>query len=106
MTAKTNTSLALALAFALTAAAAADTDSQSGDPPASESAIISQLETLPLESLERGQRGWGFSVFSGRQPERFEVEVLGVMRNPSPDVSYVLARLSGMGLEESGVVAG
>ncbi|HVS02306.1 MAG TPA: SpoIVB peptidase S55 domain-containing protein, partial [Thermoanaerobaculia bacterium] len=47
-----------------------------------------------------------FSVFSGRQPERFEVEVLGVMRNPSPDVSYVLARLSGMGLEESGVVAG
>jgi hypothetical protein len=56
--------------------------------------------------VRRGQRGYGLSVFSGHQPERFEVEVVGVMRNSSPDNSYILARLTGKGLEKSGVIAG
>ncbi|HVS62518.1 MAG TPA: hypothetical protein VMT85_03330 [Thermoanaerobaculia bacterium] len=46
------------------------------------------------------------SVFSGSAPERFDVEVIGVLREFRPGMSYVLARLSGQGLEESGVVAG
>ena len=50
--------------------------------------------------------GYGLSVFSGAQPERFEVEVIGVWRNVAPGTSYILARLSGQGLENSGVVAG
>ncbi len=63
-------------------------------------------DILPLSEVERGQKGHGFSVFSGSSPERFEVEVLGVWRDVEPDTSYILARLSGMNLEESGVVAG
>ena len=64
------------------------------------------LPTIALGEVRPGQRGYGLSVFSGRQPERFEVEVVGLMRNVSPDNSYILARLTGKNLEKSGVIAG
>jgi hypothetical protein len=61
---------------------------------------------MPIEDIERGQRGYGYTVFAGTEPERFEVEVLGVMRNSQPGADYVLARLTGHDLEKSGVAAG
>jgi hypothetical protein len=64
------------------------------------------LPTIDLDEVKIGQRGYGLSVFAGGEPERFDVEVIGVMRNISPDMSYILARLSGRGLESSGVAAG
>ncbi|HEX9942942.1 MAG TPA: SpoIVB peptidase S55 domain-containing protein [Thermoanaerobaculia bacterium] len=64
------------------------------------------LPTIALAEIQRGQRGYGLSVFAGTEPERFDVEVIGVMRNVSPDVSYILARLTGKGLEKSGVAGG
>jgi hypothetical protein len=64
------------------------------------------LPAIGLEEVKIGERGYGLSVFAGGQPERFDVEVIGVMRNLSPDMSYILARLSGRGLESSGVAAG
>ncbi len=63
-------------------------------------------EIFPLAEVAPGQMGFGLSVFSGAAPERFEVEVLGVWRNVRPNTSYILGRLTGRGLEESGVVAG
>jgi hypothetical protein len=74
--------------------------------PTPPKAVPSALPTIALGEVRRGQRGYGLSVFSGHQPERFEVEVVGVMRNSSPDNSYILARLTGKGLEKSGVIAG
>ena len=65
-----------------------------------------EVEVLRLEDVEKGQRGYGLSVFSGTKIERFEVEVLGVWHNLQPKTSYVLARLEGHGLEKSGVIAG
>ncbi len=38
--------------------------------------------------------------------ERFGVEIVGVLREMDPGTSFIVARLSGKGLEESGVVAG
>src|ERR1700720_4096800 len=73
-------------------------------PPGAASA--KPLPTIGLDEVKVGQRGYGLSVFAGGEPERFEVEVIGVMRNISPDMSYILARLSGRGLESSGVAAG
>jgi hypothetical protein len=63
-------------------------------------------EILPLAEVRAGQRGYGLSVFQGDRPDRFEVEVLGVWKNLRPDTSFILARLSGQGLETSGVIAG
>lgn len=64
------------------------------------------VEIIPLDEVERGQTGTGLSVFQGSEPETFGVEVLGVWRNLQPNKSYILAKLSGRGLEESGVIAG
>ena len=61
---------------------------------------------LPLSEVRAGQRGEGLSVWTGSTPETFQAEVLGVLRNTSPDNSFILARLSGMDLERSGVIAG
>ncbi len=102
--------LRLALLVPLTASAAAAS-------PADGSAVVPQgptgatgpagaLPTISIAEVQRGQRGYGLSVFAGTEPERFDVEVIGVMRNVSPDVSYILARLTGNGLEKSGVAAG
>lgn len=63
-------------------------------------------EILPLEQVQAGQSGYGLSVFAGSEPERFDVEVLGVLRNQAPEQSYILARLSGRNLENTGVISG
>jgi hypothetical protein len=64
------------------------------------------VASIGVEEIETGQRGYGLSVFSGDRVERFEVEVLGVMRDVQPDTDFILARLSGQNLEETGVIAG
>ncbi len=66
-----------------------------------------ELPTIGVEEVTAGQRGYGLTVFSGSEPERFEVEVVGVMRNQGVvGISYILARLTGKGLERSGVASG
>lgn len=61
---------------------------------------------LPVAEVRAGQRGHGESVFAGTERERFEVEILGVLRQMSPGSDAILARLSGHGLERTGVIAG
>ncbi len=61
---------------------------------------------MPLAEVEPGLEAQGWSVFAGGEPEPFDVEVLGVWSNVGPDTSYILARLSGRQLEETGVIAG
>lgn len=65
-----------------------------------------EVATIPVEEIHAGMRGYGLSVFKGTVPERFEVEVLGVLENQKPGGSYILARLAGQNLEKSGVIAG
>jgi hypothetical protein len=67
---------------------------------------ITALDTITLAEVERGQMGYGFSVFEGTVPERFDVEVVGVLRNFNPGISFIVGRLRGRGLEEIGVIAG
>ena len=74
--------------------------------PAAAGAPDGASATISPDELVVGQRGYGLSVFAGRQPERFEAEVVGVIRNAAPGFSFILARLTGHGLEQSGVVAG
>jgi hypothetical protein len=53
-----------------------------------------------------GSTGWGLSVFKGTEPERFEVEILGSIEGMGSTGTTILARLSGAGLEHSGVQQG
>ena len=100
--------LALAVPLLLTASAArAETPvPPSAAPAALDLAAPGTLEVIPVDEIRPGLTGYGYTVFSGREPERFEAEVVGVMRNATPGTSYILARLSGRGLEKTGVAGG
>src|SRR5258708_24646815 len=64
------------------------------------------VETLRPEQLKTGMKGYGLSVFKGTKPERFEVEILGVLKNAMPKQDMILIRTSGMDLEKHKVIAG
>jgi hypothetical protein len=61
---------------------------------------------LPLSQVKPGMRGRGKSVFQGQAIEEFDAEILGVLENTQPKRSVILARLHGLGLESTGVIAG
>jgi hypothetical protein len=62
---------------------------------------------MPIEQVRTGMKGHGFSVFQGTEPERFEVEVLGVITGVwGPKQNIVIARLSGPLVERTSVFAG
>lgn len=98
--------LLLAAAWLCVAPVSAAPASAKADDAAALAIPAGALPTISISEIQRGQKGYGLSVFAGTEPERFDVEVIGVMRNVSPDVSYILARLTGHGLEKSGVAGG
>ncbi|NUO80429.1 hypothetical protein HUU05_10165 [candidate division KSB1 bacterium] len=61
---------------------------------------------FPLEQIKPGMRGTGLTVFSGYQPEEFQVEVVEVLRNFHPNRNLILVRLQGKKAEFTGVAAG
>ncbi len=64
------------------------------------------VPTIAARDLRPGMKGYGLSVFFGQGVERFEAEVVDVIFNEWPRGDLILCRLSGKGLEESGIVAG
>lgn len=63
-------------------------------------------EIMPVGELKAGMRGYGVTAVKGTEPQRFGVEVLGVMRGWFPKGSMILIRLSGPVVEESGPFSG
>lgn len=61
---------------------------------------------MTVAEVKLGMKGYGLSVFKGTAIERFEVEVLSVMRNFNPCHDVVLVRCSGANLEHTGSIAG
>src|ERR1044071_4143500 len=62
---------------------------------------------IPLDDLKPGQRGEVWTVFQGTEPEPFEVEVTGVLRNAlGPGKSLILCRLTDPRVQQMGAVAG
>lgn len=63
-------------------------------------------EFYPLELVKAGQKGYGKTVFEVDIIERFDVEIIGVLKNVGPKQNLILARLTGERLAETGVFAG
>lgn len=62
---------------------------------------------FPLEELRPGMKATGYTVFAGREPEPFELEILGVLKGfPNPGQSAVLSRLLGERMNHTGVFQG
>jgi hypothetical protein len=59
-----------------------------------------------VEDVRPGMKGTGRTVIKGTKIETFHAEILGVLTNTSPGRDLVLARLSGLDLDKTGVIAG
>ncbi len=67
----------------------------------------SKTEFFPLDQVKPGMRAVGYTVFSGSEPEKFDVEILGVLKGfPNPQQSAVVTRLFGEEIEHTGVFQG
>jgi hypothetical protein len=65
------------------------------------------LATFPLSSVKPGLKGVAYTVFSGDQVEKIDLEVIGVLQNAlGPKQDVILVRLLGDKVEQTGVVAG
>ena len=65
------------------------------------------VELAPVAELARGMRGYGLTVIEGTRIDTFGVEILGIEHDSMlPGRDLILVRLSGLGLEETGLVAG
>ena len=64
------------------------------------------VETISPGELKPGMKGYGLTVLSGYTIQRFEAEVIDVMPNALPSADMVLVRCSGMGLDQTKLIAG
>ncbi len=109
-------SSALTLSVALLAASLATSaipgcamDGEAPPPAASVQGPVLTLspdEILTADQLKPGMTGYGLTVFAGARPERFNVEIISVLRNYDPQADMILIRCSGHGLEKTGIAAG
>jgi hypothetical protein len=79
-----------------------------------------KLATIPPAEIKEGMKGYGLTVFKGTQPERFDVEVIGVLQhfrpgqpliviktpNPRLDVVKTVRGMSGSPIYLDGRLAG
>lgn len=64
-------------------------------------------EILPVEKVTPGMKGYGFSdLGGGRGIQKFDVEMIGVLKRFAPKQDLILAKVSGANLEHSGIIAG
>src|SRR5262249_39301775 len=76
-------------------------------PPSPAARATPRQETYwEVDEVRAGQKGHGLTVLKGTRIEKFDAEVLGVLKNTSPGRDLVLCRLSGLNLEKTGVIAG
>lgn len=48
--------------------------------------------TISVDEIKDGMKGYGLTVFKGVEPERFDVEVVGVLRNFRPSQELILVK--------------
>src|SRR5690242_14301013 len=61
---------------------------------------------MRISEVRPGMKGYGLSVFSGTKIEKFDVEVVSVLKNFNPKYDVVLISCKGQNLEHTGAVAG
>ena len=61
---------------------------------------------MRVSEVRPGMKGYGLSVFGGTKIERFDVEVISVLKNFNPKYDVVLIRCQGANLEHTAAIAG
>ncbi len=64
-------------------------------------------DILPVGDLAPGMKGYGLSdLGDGRGVQRFEVEIVGLLKSYAPKQDLILARIEGAALDRTGIIAG
>ena len=64
-------------------------------------------DILPAGDLTPGMKGYGFSdLGDGKGVQRFDVEIIGLLKSYAPKQDLILARVMGGLLDQSGIIAG
>jgi hypothetical protein len=63
-------------------------------------------EIFPLSQVKPGQKGYGLTVFQGTTPERFEFEVIGIVKNMFPKMDVILVKSADPKVQLSGMAMG
>lgn len=63
-------------------------------------------DIMPVSEIRAGMKGYGLTVFQGTTPERFDVEVIDVLKNFRPKQDLILVKTKHPRLEITKVVAG
>jgi len=76
-----------------------------GDAPPAKS-LFDPARHMRVSEVRPGMKGYGLSVFSGTKIDRFDVEVIDVVKNFNPKYDAILIRCKGAFLEHTGPIAG
>lgn len=68
--------------------------------------VADRNNIMSVKDIQAGMKGYGLTVFSGMKPERFDVEVIGVLANFQPRQDLILIKTKHPRLEVAKVVAG
>ncbi|MBN1357064.1 hypothetical protein JXA40_12450 [bacterium] len=63
-------------------------------------------ETDMPEAIRPGTRGHILSCFSGTEPIRQEIEILGILRNPDPAANAILGKILSEPVKSAGIMSG
>ncbi len=67
--------------------------------------VLAAENIMPLDEVEKGMTGYGKTVFSGNEIEKFEIEIIDILDNRSLDEDLILIKLTGDKVEEYGGIA-
>jgi hypothetical protein len=96
----------LLLAGAITPATFADPEPAPKPQSQAAPALFDPSRHMRVSEVRPGMKGYGLSVFSGTKIERFDVEVISILRNFNPKGDVILIKCRGANLELTGAVAG
>ncbi|MCP5005967.1 MAG: hypothetical protein GY941_18820 [Planctomycetes bacterium] len=70
------------------------------------SSFVMAVETMDVDEITPGMKGYGKTVFSGKRIEVFNVEILGVLKNWEARSDMILIKMSGGPLSNTGIISG
>lgn len=68
--------------------------------------VLHAAEIIPVAEVKPGMKGYGLTCMKAGELTRFDVEVIGIVKEFLPEVPVVLARIAHPELEKTGVFAG
>lgn len=70
------------------------------------SSLFDPARHMRVSEVKPGMKGYGLSVFQGTKIDKFDVEVVSILKNFNPKYDVILIRCHGANLEHTGAIAG